>query len=199
MGLVTLEDAKEHLNITDSTHDVELQGFIDASTQFVTYITGPVVPTTFTNEVHDGGWPTIVLFNPPIISVQSVTEHLGPTSYALSLQPPGSTSDNYGYSLDDPESGILVRRSGAGTPMAFWGGRRSVVVTYLAGRATVPADIRMATLEDLRGLYQQTQQGGRPSYGSNVASDDSWSVGPMRLFPRLEALLEGPSRTQSIA
>lgn len=201
-ALVTLDDVRAHLNVPDEddSHDVELQGFIDAATAQVQYWTGPVIPTTFTDEVHDGGYPTVALFNPPILTVASVTEYIGTVAYQLTAQPPGSTVDNYGYSLDDPLAGILVRRDGAGCPTRFMGGPRSVVVSYTAGLAAVPGDIRLATLEDIRGLYQQTQQGGRPSFGGGGGGpDDIWSSDPIRAFPRLAALLDGPGRTPSIA
>lgn len=199
-GLVSLTDVHAHLNLdlADTSHDVELQGFIDALTPVLTYMTGPIQPTVFTGEVHNGGGPEILLFNPPIISVQSVTEYIGTVAYSLSQQQPGSTVDNYGFSLDNPQSGKITRRTGAGTPMPFLGYQGGVVVTYTAGLPSVPPDVRMAALEDLRGLYQQTQQGGRPSFGGG-AEDDSWSAGPMNLFPRLEMILEGRFRPQSIA
>ena len=81
----------------------------------------------------------------------------------------------------------------------FWG---PVVVAYTAGIEDVSPDIRLAVLEDIRGLFQQTQQGMRPPAfggGGGPGGGDTWTVGPMRQFPRLAALLEGAGRTQSIA
>lgn len=200
MGLVTLAQVHDVLNIptVDTSHDAELQRYIDAATATVTYITGPLTPTTFT-EVRDGGAPVIMLDNPPVQSITSVIEYVGATGYTLTSQAPGATTDNYGYSLDDPASGKLVRRSSAGMPMPFFGGRGAVVITYIAGVSSVPPDVVMAALEDIRGLYQQTQQGGKVGGGSiGSGGDDQWSVGPMHLFPRLAMLLDGPRRAQSI-
>ena len=199
-GLVSMADVRAHLNLdpSDVSHDVELQGFIDAMGPVISYMTGPVVPTTFTNESHNGGGPHIMLFNPPIISVQSVTEYAGNITYTLSQQQPGATVDNYGFSIDSFASGMLTRRGVAGVPLPFYGFDGGVIVSYTAGLASIPPDIRMAALEDLRGLYQQSQQGGRPAFGGG-AEDDSWSSGPLDLFPRLAMLLVGRRRTQSIA
>ena len=115
--------------------------------------------------------------------------------------PLGVSSSVYGYTLDDPVSGKLTRRTSGGFISPFIGGRQSVVIVYVAGQAAVPADIRLAALEDIRGLYQQTQQGGRGSLGGGAlgAASDTWSAGPMHLFPRLNMLLQGPTRTQSLA
>lgn len=199
MSLVTVSDAKDHLNIpsTDTSHDTKLQGFIDAADAVITYLTGPVEPTSYT-EVHSGGGPTIVLLHPPVISVQSVTEYVGPTAYTLTQAELGQSAGAYSFSLDDPEAGIIARRYTGGLAGNFAGGYRNVAVTYTAGRTTTPADIRMAVLEDLRGLYQQTQMFGRPPFSSSATEDD-WSPAPMHLFPRLSMLLDGPSRTPSIA
>lgn len=197
--IVTLSDVHNHLNIPqdDATNDVELQGFIDAATSFITYIAGPVVPQSFIETYEVDGQDTVLLRNVPVQSIQSVTEYVGVVGYTLTSQPPGETVDNYGYSLDIPSQGLLVRRSGVGTRMNFIG--PVVVIAYTAGRDTVPGDMRLAALEDIRGLYQITQQGGRPAFGTGGDGSEQWNVGPLHLFPRLAALLEGPSRVQSIA
>lgn len=194
-AIVSLAEVKTHLNVTSTNNDTELQGFINAATAQADYWFGPTRRIAYTNEVHDGGWPTIVLFNSPILSVESIKEFIGPTEHDLTLQPPGSTVDNYGYSIDDPQSGVIVRRSAAGTAIPFMAGPRSVIVSYTAGTLAVPADVRMAVLEDIRGLWQQTQQGRRPA----GPEEDVWNVGPLRMFPRLAALAADPSRIPSIA
>lgn len=202
MAFITLAQVHDALNIpqSDTSHDAELTRYIDAAVATVTYITGPLTAATFT-EYRDGGSPVIMLDNPPVISITSVTEYVGVTGRTLTAQPLGQSVDNYGYSLDDPLSGKLVRRGSGGLATPFWGGRGSVIITYVAGQASVPADVVLATLEDIRGLYQQTQQGGRAGGGGSIGAggDDQWTSGPMHLFPRLNMLLQGPSRTQSLA
>lgn len=200
VDLVNLSDAKAHLNIpgTDTSHDAELQGFIDAASEVVNYDAGPQTPMTYTETYRTAGRSRICLDHVPVIDVQSMTEYVGVQAWTLTLQPPGSTTDNYGFSIDIPEAGTIVRRSGAGTEINFFG--PVVTVTYTAGQSSVRADVRMAVLEDIRGLYQQTQQGGKVGGGQiGAGGDDQWMAGPMHLFPRLTMLLEGRARTQSIA
>lgn len=199
-ALVTLDDVHQHLNIpsTDTSHDIELGGFIDAATSFIEYVAGDVIPASYSETYETWRADTIMLRHTPVLQVTSVTEYIGINAYTLTAQPPGSTVDNYGYSLDIPEAGLLVRRSAVGTRMAFLG--PTVVVAYTAGRDTVSGDIRMATLEDIRGIYQLTQLGGRPQFGTtSINPSEDWRVGPLKLFPRLAALLDGPGRAQSIA
>ncbi|GAC1373718.1 MAG: hypothetical protein NVSMB4_00580 [Acidimicrobiales bacterium] len=196
-SLVTLADTKLHLNIpaTDTSNDVELQGFMDTASAIVGYEAGPITQTTFT-ETYTPSGSRIMLRQVPVVSVTSVVEYLGRISYTLTSQPPGSTVDNYGYSLDIPDAGLLVRRGGAGTETNFWGS--PVVVVYVAGLATTPPDIRLAALEDIRDLYQQSQQGQRPGGSGSAAQSDQWGPERNRMFPRLAALLDRASRTQSI-
>ncbi|MEU6582754.1 hypothetical protein [Nocardia sp. NPDC046763] len=200
MGLVSMSDVYRHLNLDESdlAPMAELQGFIDAATPFVEYITGPMLPTTVTETYPVVvGQTQIMLRTCPVLSIQTVTEYLATVARTLTNQPRGSSTDNYGYSLDIASAGLLVRRGVVGVAIPFLGD--TVVVSYTAGRATVPAHVRMAALEDIRGLWQQTQQGGNPRFGGDRAAEDGWTVGPIHLFPRLAALLEGTTRVQSIA
>lgn len=200
-SLVTLDDVHAHLNLPDSSADAEIMGFIEAATAFVEFETGPIIPQQFT-EVHDGGGISIVLDNPPVLSVDSVTEYVGPTGYTLTQSELGSPTGAYAFSIDDAARGILTRRWSGGLVGPFVGGTKNIQIVYTAGLTSVPYDIRMAVLEDIRGLYTQTQY-GRPgaSFGGGIGSEaaDQWSAVPMRQFPRLAALLEGPSRAPSIA
>jgi hypothetical protein len=194
--LVTLSDVHDFLNIPtgDTSHDTKLQHYIDAASQIVAYEVGDVTSTTHT-ETHVPTGSRIILDWVPVLSIQTVTEYVGVLPYTLTSQPPGSTSDNYGYSLDLPNAGVLVRRDAAGQECNFFGS--PVVVAYTSGRTSIPSDVFLAVLEDIRGLYQQTQSGGRP--GFQTPGSDQWNAGPLNLFPRLRAVLASSVRTQSIA
>lgn len=198
-SLVTLDDVKAHLNIDPNVTDgdTELQGFIDAATAYIQSLTGPIVPRQFT-ETHSGGGSTIVLRNAPVLQVDSVVEYVGPTGYTLTRADLGTDGGAYSYSLDDPRAGIIRRRWNGGLVGAFIGGERNVLVTYWAGQASVPADIRMAVLQDIAGLYQPSQMGTNP-YGSDTALGNA-PLNPMNLFPRVAEILSATStRTPSIA
>lgn len=206
--LVKMSEVLAHLSLPagDTTHQAELTAMIQAATPIVEYITGPINPLTVTNEVHytSDGPDRILLRHPPVQSITSVIEYLGVTPYTLTSQPPGSTTDNYGYWLDRPSAGRLIRMSAFGQPMGFIGS--TVTVSYVAGLGTnpdgstkIPADVKLAVLEDIRGLFVQTQNGGRPKFGGGLVDEEGWTVGPLHLFPRLAALIENKARVQSIA
>jgi len=158
--------------------------------------TGPIIPQTFT-ETHSGGKSIICLFNPPILEVTTVVEYVAATGYVLTQVALGDPGSQYSFSLDDPKSGTLRRRYSGNIVGQFAGGDHNIAVTYLAGQATVPADIRMAVLQDIAGLYGPSQRGGNPY--NNMGGDVLGHVNPVGMFPRLEAILSAPSmRTPSI-
>lgn len=193
--IVSLDDALEHLNLPDSVNTDEVQGFIDAATAYVQNATGPIIAQTFT-ETHSGGASSICLFNPPILEVTSVVEYVAATGYTLTQVALGDTAGQYSFSLDDPKSGVLRRRYNGNLVGPFACGDHNIAVTYIAGQATVPADIRMAVLQDIAGLYGPSQRGGNPY---NNSADALGRVNPVGMFPRLAAILSAPSlRTPSI-
>lgn len=194
MSLVTLADAKDFLNITTSTHDTRLQRYVDAASSMIAKRVGPVNPVSV-SEVHDGGGTFVMLRQPPVLSVTTLVEYIGLQPYTLTLQPLGSTTSMWGYSLSKAE-GKLVRRGSTGDPIPFQGGRQSVAVTYLAGVDIDPA-VYLAVLEDIRGLWSQTQNGpGQNPYASEQ-QDNTWA--PVGMFPRLAAILADFTRVQALA
>ncbi len=196
VGIVSLTDAKAQLNLRPgyTTDDVELQGFIDAATAIVEDIAGIVLPRTIIGETYDGGGPIIALRQVPVISISSVTETVFGTTYPLSPVPAGTVAD--GYQLVDPVRGIVARRGfGLGTflgygsgggygyteaapyspdnQMLFLAGKRGVTVSYIAGYASVPANVRLGALLLIQHLWSRTQQGGRPAFVGSGSADDA--------------------------
>src|SRR5580698_10142617 len=109
--ICTLDDVHSQLSIpsTDTSNDALLVRYINAATAYVNYVSGTILPTVFTNEVHSGGNAQIVLYNSPILTVSSVTEYWGLVPYSLVESERGGTVTTYGYSIDNPEQGILSR------------------------------------------------------------------------------------------
>lgn len=196
-SLVTLDDVYDTLNIKnpDGTDDGELQGFIDAAQAVIEDIVGPVVPQTYT-EVHSGRGPSIVLDHTPVISVTSVTEYIGVTPYALSDAELGGSTSAYSYSLDDPTAGIVSRRYN-GLVGGFAAGNRNIQIVYVAGQATVPANVRLAALELIRMQWQPQQSGNLPGVGT----DDFSGINVMGFFVpnRVRELLVASQRGPAIA
>lgn len=194
-AIVTLDDVHTFIGLTGTQPtrvDTVLQEYIDSATVWATYVSDAILPQTFTNEVHSGGGPTIVLFNTPIMTVTSVIEYVGNVGYTLTEAEAGGNLP-YSYSIDNASAGILTRRWN-GVVGNFVGGRNNIVVTYKAGFAVVPADIKIAVLSDIQVLYNQTAQGRR----AGTQGEQFSSTLPLNTFPRLASLLASSRRVPAI-
>jgi hypothetical protein len=184
MAIVTYEDVKAHLNLSDDRDAFELQSFIDAATNVVEQEIGPVLPTSYTETQFVGGRSTLVLNHPPIQSIQSVVEYAWNLAQTLTEQPFGSSVTTLGY-VFEAESGLL-RRYTSGFPTYFMG---PVTVTYTAGRTTIPPAVRMATLVIVAHLWQ-TQRGTSPL--PSLGGEQPAPVGPGGGIPLIaRELLKG--------
>lgn len=171
-----LGSVKAHLNMppTDTSQDAELQGFILAAGEQARDVVGPMLPEQHT-EWHNGGSPTITLDWQPVASVQSVTEYVSASTWVLTEQPLGSSTDAYGYTVD-LDKGQIVRRATGGA-VCFPAGIKNVKVVYTAGTGgAIPWTVRLGALELIRHLWQLTQQGGRPRFGGAALDGESMGV-----------------------
>jgi hypothetical protein len=147
-GILSLADAKKHLNKTSTTDDDEIRSWVESITAGIEGLCGPVIVRTVT-ERHDGRRvPFICLRHTPILSVTSVVAILtGGTTYTVA-------------DLDiDTETGVVQRKDGG----TLTGPLR---VTYSAGRRIVPAAISSAARIILQHLWRTQQGPGRPQMGT---------------------------------
>ncbi|PJM98128.1 hypothetical protein CG740_37225 [Streptomyces sp. CB01201] len=187
--LVDLASVKAHLNMNPDDHrqDDELQGFILAAADLARDVVGPVLPETHT-EWHNGGTATLSLDWQPVASVLSVTEYVAASSWLLTEQPLGTSTDAYGYTVDLVR-GQITRRATGGA-VCFPHGIKNVKVVYTAGRSgAVPWSVRLGTLELIRHLWQLTQQGGRTRFGGN-ALDGADGIGVPTGFALPQRVIE---------
>lgn len=142
MSVLTLPDVKDHLGISSSGDDVELQRFIDAAESAVGRRCGGLGPQASTTARVDGGSSSLVLPTAPIVNLTSVT-------------PVGGVAE-------DPAS--LYLRNGTGTVEHVDGSRftaRAYDVVFTSGRSDAPPDLLLATKELIRHLWL-TQRGAAP-------------------------------------
>lgn len=144
MSALPLDDAKAHLNITSSTNDAELQGFIDAAEAAIAKKVGSLEPVTTTSRVPGGS--ALALPVSPAISLTSITPING-SALALSA-----------YYLNT-ESGVISNVWGACFPAIAYD------VVYQTGRTDCPDDLLLAVKELVRHMWE-TQRGGAQRPGS---------------------------------
>jgi len=170
--IITLQQAKDTLNITTTQYDTELPQYITAASVLWEMRVGPVAGSPTYDEFYNGGSPTIVVRHPPIQSVTSITESWGAsTSYTLVNQvvDSGSNVGFYGYSVDLAR-GVFTRRASA-VATQFAPGVQNIHIVYVAGFATTPADIVQAVAlltshlwETQRGATRRPGMGGEDGY-----------------------------------
>lgn len=170
-ALVTLEQVLAHLNMADNppADTSELELFIDAATAHVDYRFGTFPATSYTEDidvVDDGIGTYRYWLRPkhfPVTAVTSATAENG-TAY----------TDEFVVSAD----GEFIRHPSI--TLGRW------TVVYTAGQVA-PADLKLAVLEDIRGLYQPGQIGPPASFGSFDIDPEPSGFRPVNLWPRIDA------------
>jgi hypothetical protein len=158
LELLSLADAKEHLNILTTTYDAELQGFIDAVVPSIErHLGGPAVIRSVVETVEPVDcYRALPLTKRPFVSLTGITAN-GVTV---------STSDVYAT------PGRVLRRRYGLPFVPYW--QPPYVVTYKAGLdVAAPADVVLAGKIILGHLWetQRGRSGGRgPSANSEYGS-----------------------------
>ena len=143
ISIMSLAEAKLHLNKTTTTNDDEIAGFLMASTELVENKIGICVPRSFTDQVDQGRFE-LVLPHRPVLSVASVA----------SIWPGGPSWDATTLRTDG-DAGLVYTIP----PFNFWWG--PWLVTYTCGRPVIAERWIHAAKEQLRHLWE-TQRGSNP-------------------------------------
>lgn len=170
MAVLTLADAKTHLNITTLAHDAELSSVIPAAEAAIAQRVGPLEPTSVTARLS--GTTGLVLPVYPLISLTSVANSAG-TALAVA-----------DFTVD-PATGVLEYVSGSHFTSPYY------TVTYQAGRAVgaLPADLTIAVKELTRHLWESQRSPARFP-GSTISEGPVASPGAAYLLPyRVQELI----------
>ena len=179
-GIVSLADAKAHLNITSTTHDAEIRTMIDAATEWVEHRIGPVVRRSITTTVTPASDGRLYL-EPPVISLTSLTSAYGYTqTFTLASV------------YTDLNTGV-VHYGYAGSTFSY-----PVTITYVAGRAIVPAAVRLATMMMLKAFWE-TQRGAVAMSIQGIDDAENLGDGMGLAVWRAEKLLEPYLLAPSVA
>jgi len=170
VAAVSLAEVKAFLGITNNVDDSELESFIDRAEAILTQRVGPLGPVPVVDEIHNGPGP-LILRRFPVVSVSSATANGRPVT-----------------DLDaDLDSGVVYG--------SFWGPRRSVRISYIAGRDVLPEDLVAAVLELVDHLWKSqrvpgTRAPGFQGYGGD-SGDTNAPAGQGYLLPyRVQSLIE---------
>jgi hypothetical protein len=148
-AILSLADAKKHLNKTSTTDDDEIRSWVESITAGIEGLCGPVVVRSYTERHDFRRATTVCLRRTPALGITSVVPVLtGGTTYAVA-----------DLALDG-ETGIVQRLDGGVLhgPLQF---------TYPAGRRIVPAAMTSAARIILQHLWRTQQGPGRPQRGTD--------------------------------
>jgi len=165
--LLSVADAKQHLNIATSSVDAELQGFIDASTAGIErHLGGPAIIRTVTEQIEQpiDLWRSLPLTYRPFVALTSITA--GGQSVAI--------TDVY------VTPGRVLRRKFGLPFVPFWA--QPWVITYTAGLdVSAPPSVVLACKVIVAHLWatQRGQSGGRgPGANNEYGSTAVGTVAP---------------------
>lgn len=148
-ALLSLADAKVHLNSTSTANDDEIREFLEAATEIVESYIGPVAPRSHTARVC-GYRCAIPLPHTQVTAITSITDvRTGATPITLSDL------------TIDTAAGVISYKSGVAFPYG------DMDVTYTVGQATVKASWTLAAKIIVKHLWE-TRLGNLPS----VQGDD---------------------------
>lgn len=159
-----------------------LEAWIEAVSDRMDELCGPIVQRTITDEEHDGGAHSLFLLQRPVATITNVTEYAGTTSTTLTAES-NSSKPADGYRARMP-AGIVYRRS-SNADGCFARGRQNITVTYSAGRYAdtdaVGARFKQAALIVLKHMWMSQKGTGNTVYSPN---EDTVVVGSGWLIPR---------------
>ena len=167
---VSLTDVKSDLQITNSTHDADLTGYLQVALAKIAGICVPTGPATVV-DTFDGvtGTGTLVLSTSPVTAISSVTVYDTFGNPTALSEAGGSTGlmDGYRKNL----SAGTLRRVGYRTWPSGWG---NIVVTYTVGPAQTPVEVWQAVKVTVRVWWESRRLSGnlRPPGGSNSEPGD---------------------------
>jgi hypothetical protein len=138
--LISLDDARRHLNEQSTLQDEEIRTFVEVATAIIEGIIGPVAVRTYTERVRNGTW-LLKLLRSPVVSVTSITSIKTPTTTWV-------TAD-----LDvDNEYGIVYLANQGSFTNGPW------TAVYKAGR-TVPSPKHVQAVKEQLWSMWYSQRG----------------------------------------
>jgi hypothetical protein len=175
-ALLSLNDARTHLNISSTTFDDELREYLESATEIVESYVGPVIQRTYTRRVN-GGRDVIILPHTQVTAVTSITAvWTGMSPVPLS------------YITIDTVAGDIRRKDGGWFPPGAYD------ITYTVGRTAVKANWTLAAKIILKHNWE-IKLGNRPSPQGGDLVDVRLGTGFLVPF-RAISLLSVPNSSQ---
>ena len=180
--LVTLEEYKDAENIVTTKDDTRLSALIVSVSQLVkTYCGNSIIDFYSTNKIEtfniDWDTPIVQLTESPVVEVSLVQERDGYSSSYVTL-----TTGAYEYFLDTATDSVIRTRE-QGTHKNWKRGVAAVKVTYKAGYASTPADLKLAVFDLITYYHKDEHKQRRTIAGASIQNETSTSQRNNVAFP----------------
>ena len=181
-NLVTLTEYKEAEGIANPKEDLRLQTLIPSISQLVkTYCGNSIVDFYSSNKIEDFDiyWETfaVQLTESPIVDVVSVQERGSYDEAYTTL-----TTGAHEYYLDTRTDSI-IRTNNSGGRLNWKHGVGAVRVTYKAGYASTPEDLKLAVFDLITYYLRDEHKERRTLGGASIQNQPSTSQRNNVAFP----------------
>ena len=178
--LITLEDYKEAEGISTPKDDLKLNALIPSVSQLVkTYCGTSFVDYYSSNKIETFSinWATnlVQLTETPLVSIVSVEER---DDYSSSYTTVPATEYFADTTLD-----VVYRVSTQGGKKNWPGGPAAVKITYKAGYATCPADLKLAVIDLITYYHKDEYKERKVMGGASIQNSASTTQSNNVAFP----------------
>ena len=187
-NLVTLREYKDFAGLTGVNEDAKLNVIIPSISQAVkTYCGTTIVDYYSTDKVEyfditDDMTYQIMVDESPLVSVSQVQERDSQSgTYTTLISEDSDGSGKYEYVVDT-ERDLIIRTTATGDKM-FPKGRKAVKVTYRAGYASTPADLKLACFDLVKYYLKDERKASLSIAGAQVRNPVSTSIRDNIDFP----------------
>ena len=187
-NLVTLREYKDFAGLTGVSEDAKLNVIIPSISQAVkTYCGTSIVDYYSTDKVEyfditNDMTYQIMVDESPLVSVSQVQERDSQSgTYTTLISENSDSSGKYEYVVDT-ERDLITRTTSTGDKM-FPKGRKAVKVTYRAGYASTPADLKLACFDLVKYYLKDERKASLTIAGAQVRNPVSTTIRDNIDFP----------------
>jgi len=187
-NLVTLREYKDFAGLTGVSEDAKLNVIIPSISQAVKTYCGTSIVDYYSSDkveyfdITDDMTYQIMVDESPLVSVSEVQERDSQSgTYTTLISENSDSSGKYEYVVDT-ERDLIIRTTATGDKM-FPKGRKAVKVTYRAGYASTPADLKLACFDLVKYYLKDERKQAMTIQGAQVQNPVSTSLRDNIDFP----------------
>ena len=187
-NLVTLREYKDFAGLTGVGEDAKLNVIIPSISQAVKTYCGTSIVDYYSSDkveyfdITDDMTYQIMVDESPLVSVSQVQERDSQSgTYTTLISEDSDGSGKYEYVIDT-ERDLITRTTSTGDKM-FPKGRKAVKVTYRAGYASTPADLKLACFDLVKYYLKDERKQSLSIAGAQIRNPVSTTIRDNIDFP----------------